>query len=234
MCQNPVSSNAGWGVIAVILGLSAVPGLAVWQFNWPQGVVVIVAASALLLAFLTRRATDRHAGTARLIEQTPITTIADLVEASMTVGADPSTRASVAVQGRVVAKEERRLTAPMTVGVSGLGEWKAYVDSGRMRVLAVSSPERVGDGGVPTIRESGLDVAIANWRGIVAPPGTDRETRDWLVTALEGMRDSAAWQDILRANEWEDSFLAGPAFEQFLRDEAATVDMTLRAIGLIQ
>ena len=120
------------------------------------------------------------------------------------------------------------------VGVSGLGEWKAYVDSGRMRVLAVSSPERVGDGGVPTIRESGLDVAIANWRGIVAPPGTDRETRDWLITALEGMRASAAWQDILRANEWEDSFLAGPAFEQFLSDEAATVDMTLRAIGLIQ
>ena len=120
------------------------------------------------------------------------------------------------------------------VGVSGLGEWRAYVDSGRMRVLAVSSPERVGDGGVPTIRESGLDVAIANWRGIVAPPGTDRETRDWLVTALERMRDSTAWQDILRANEWEDSFLAGPPFEQFLSDEATTVDATLRAIGLIQ
>ena len=40
--------------------------------------------------------------------------------------------------------------------------------------------------------------------------------------------------DILRANEWEDSFLAGPAFEQFLKDETATVDMTLRAIGLVQ
>jgi putative tricarboxylic transport membrane protein len=120
------------------------------------------------------------------------------------------------------------------VGVSGLGEWKAYVDSGRMRVLAVSSPERVGDSGVPTIRESGFDVAIANWRGIVAPPGTDRETRDWLVSALRALRDTAAWQDILRANEWEDSFLAGPAFEQFLKDETATVDMTLRAIGLVQ
>lgn len=120
------------------------------------------------------------------------------------------------------------------VGVSGLGEWKAYVDSGRMRVLAVSSPERVGDSGAPTIRESGFDVAIANWRGIVAPPGTDRETRDWLVSALRALRDTAAWQDILRANEWEDSFLAGPAFEQFLKDETATVDMTLRAIGLIQ
>lgn len=121
----------------------------------------------------------------------------------------------------------------VTVGVSGLGEWKAYVDSGRMRVLAVSSPERVGDGGTPTIRESGLDVAIANWRGIVAPPGTDQDTRDWLIRALTRMRDSSAWQDILRANEWEDSFLAGPAFEQFLGEETATIDVVLRAIGLI-
>ena len=120
------------------------------------------------------------------------------------------------------------------VGVSGLGEWKAYVDSGRMRVLAVSSPERVGDGGTPTIRESGFDVAIANWRGIVAPPDTDQDTRDWLIRALTRMRDSTAWHDILRANEWEDSFLAGPAFERFLSEETATVDEILRAIGLIQ
>ena len=122
----------------------------------------------------------------------------------------------------------------VTVGVSGFGEWKAYVESGRMRLLAVSSPERVGDRGTPTIRESGLDVVLANWRGIAAPPGTDQETRDWLVRALTRMRESSAWQDIVRANDWEDSFLAGPAFEQFLSEEVATIDRILRAIGLIR
>ena len=122
----------------------------------------------------------------------------------------------------------------VTVGVSGFGEWKAYVQSGRMRLLATSSPERVGDGGTPTVRESGLDVVLANWRGIAAPPGTDQETRDWLVRAFTQMRESSAWQDILRANDWEDSFLAGPAFEQFLSEETATTDVILRAIGLIR
>ena len=48
------------------------------------------------------------------------------------------------------------------------------------------------------------------------------------------MRESAEWQAILRANHWEDSFLAGEAFGDFLRDEAVTVDETLRAIGLIR
>ena len=122
----------------------------------------------------------------------------------------------------------------VTLGISGVGEWKAYVESGRMRPLAVSAPERTGDAGVPTLRESGLDVVLSNWRGLSAPPGTDDDTRAWLIRALERMRESAAWQEILRANEWEDSFLAGTAFEAFLEEEAATVDETLRAIGLIR
>lgn len=122
----------------------------------------------------------------------------------------------------------------VTLGLSGVGEWKSYVASGRMRPLAVSSPERTGDGGTPTLRESGLDVILSNWRGVAAPPGTDDETRDWLIRALAGMRESEAWQDVLRDNEWEDSFLPGAAFEAFLQDEAATVDATLRAIGLVR
>ena len=122
----------------------------------------------------------------------------------------------------------------VSVGVSGVGEWKTYMESGRMRPLAVSSPERIGNSDTPTIRESGLDVAIANWRGMTAPPGTDQETRDWIIMALTRMRESSAWQEILVANEWEDSFLAGADFEQFLDEEAVTVDGILRAIGLIQ
>ena len=122
----------------------------------------------------------------------------------------------------------------VTLGLSGVGEWKAYIASGRMRPIAVSSPERTGDGSVPTLRESGLDVVLSNWRGISAPPGTDDETREWLIRALEGMRESEAWQEILIANEWEDSFLPGAAFEAFLQEEVGTVDATLRAIGLIR
>ena len=122
----------------------------------------------------------------------------------------------------------------VTAGVSGLGEWKGHVEAGRMRLLAVSAPERVGDGMVPTIREMGFDVAIANWRGIVAPPGTDTDTRDWLINALSDLRESEAWQEILRENEWEDSFLTGSDFDDFLRQETATVDMTLRSIGLVR
>ncbi len=120
----------------------------------------------------------------------------------------------------------------VTAGISGFGEWKAHAEGGRIRVLAVSSPERIAGSDTPTLRESGIDVVIANWRGILAPPGTDDETRAWLIEALARLRASAAWQDILRRNDWEDSFLAGADFERFLEQETATADEILRSIGL--
>jgi putative tricarboxylic transport membrane protein len=122
----------------------------------------------------------------------------------------------------------------VVAGVSGLGEWRAHVESGRMRLLAISSAERVEGHDTPTIRESGLDVVIANWRAIAAPPGIDDETRAWLVQALTEMRESPAWQDILVANDWQDSFLTGADFEAFVREEERTVEVILRAVGLIQ
>ena len=120
----------------------------------------------------------------------------------------------------------------VTAGISGFGEWKAHAEGGRMRVLAVSSPERIAGSDIPTIRESGLDVVIVNWRGILAPPDTDDETRAWLIEALARLRASEAWQDILRRNDWEDSFLAGDDFERFLEQETAVADEILRSIGL--
>ena len=122
----------------------------------------------------------------------------------------------------------------VTAGISGFGEWKTYLASGRMRPLAVSAPDRIGDDATPTLRESGFDVVLSNWRGLLAPPGTDEPTREWLIQAAAQMRESAAWREILRANDWEDSFLPGQAFDDFLSEEASTVDVTLRAIGLIQ
>lgn len=120
----------------------------------------------------------------------------------------------------------------VTAGISGFGEWKAHAEGGRMRVLAVSSPERIAGSDVPTIREGGLDVVVANWRGVLAPPGTDDQTRAWLIEALARLRGSDAWRDILRRNDWEDSFLAGADFERFLDRETAAADEILRSIGL--
>ena len=78
-----------------------------------MGFIGIGAVLALLLAFLTLRAKARHDRAVRLIHQTPVTPIADLVQ-SFTAHADPASPTPAAVQGRVVARETTRLTAPLT------------------------------------------------------------------------------------------------------------------------
>lgn len=120
----------------------------------------------------------------------------------------------------------------VTVGVSGYGEWKPHVQSGRVRYLAVSSEQRFAGDSTPTIRETGLDVVLANWRSVAAPPGTGDEARDWWIVAFRKMRASPAWQEVLRHNDWEDSFLAGPDFERFLAAETIRNAATLNAMGL--
>src|SRR5262249_5280524 len=104
--------------------------------------------------------------------------------------------------------------------------------SGRLRFLAVSSEARFAGDPTPTIREAGLNVVLANWRSVAAPPGTSDVDRKWWVDALRKMRNSAAWQQILQQNDWEDSFLTGVELEQFIADETKSNANTLNAMGL--
>ncbi len=52
----------------------------------------------------------------------------------------------------------------VTAGVSSLGEFDAQVKAGTLRLLAVSSPERIEGADAPTLKEAGLDVELQNWR----------------------------------------------------------------------
>jgi putative tricarboxylic transport membrane protein len=120
----------------------------------------------------------------------------------------------------------------ITAGVSGYGEWKPYVDSGKLRYLAVSSDTRPAPDSPPTIKESGLDVAMSNWRAVVAPRGTDDATRAWLADAMARMRNTEAWREILRRNEWTDHFITGTGLDQFIETEIAANTEVLASIGL--
>ncbi len=73
----------------------------------------IDAVLALLLAVVVLLAKARHKKAVRLIYQTSVTTIADLLQ-TFTAHSDPPTRIYAAVQGSVVARETTRLTAPLT------------------------------------------------------------------------------------------------------------------------
>ena len=66
------------------------------------------------------------------------------------------------------------LGGQVSVGINGLAEFAAQIDAGALRVLAVSSAERLPGIDAPTLRERGVDVEFENWRSVVGAAGAHR------------------------------------------------------------
>lgn len=120
------------------------------------------------------------------------------------------------------------LGGQVTAGVSGFGEFAGQIKAGALRLLAVSAPTRVPGIDAPTLREQAVALDLANWRGIVAPPGLTELERISLTARIERMAASAEWKSVLTKNGWTDMFLSGPAFRQFLLAEQHRIEQVSR------
>jgi putative tricarboxylic transport membrane protein len=122
----------------------------------------------------------------------------------------------------------------VTVGISGLGEWVGQIKSGELRALAISSPERLPDTDIPTLKEQGVNVDLANWRAVVAPPGIDDAQKTALLQVVDTAVKSDGWKKVLTDKQWMDLYLAGDEFASFLKQENERVTATLKQIGLVK
>ena len=122
----------------------------------------------------------------------------------------------------------------VTAGISGYGEFEGQIKAGKLRLLAVTAPKRLAGVDAPTLREAGVELEIANWRSVVAPPGLTAEQRQALVAAVDAMAKSPAWAELLKQRGWDDAYLSGDAFAVFLKQEQARVAEVLRSVGLIK
>jgi hypothetical protein len=111
------------------------------------------------------------------------------------------------------------LGGQVSAGVSGYSEFAPHIQSGRLRAIALSAPERLPGLDVPTLREQGLDVVLENWRAVLAPPGLRAAEREALGEAVRSMAHSASWQATLARLGWADSYLDGPELDEFLNAE---------------
>ena len=126
------------------------------------------------------------------------------------------------------------LGGKVTAGISGYSEYEGQIKAGRLRAIAVSSPQRMPGVDVPTFKEQGVDLVITNWRSVMAGPGISEQQKKALTDALEKMAKSNAWQEILKQKGWDDAFMSGDAFAKFLKDEQTRVRKVLTDVGLVK
>src|SRR6266540_2125279 len=124
------------------------------------------------------------------------------------------------------------LGSKVAFGATGTGEVVEQAKSGKVRVLAVTSAQRVPDVEAPTLKEAGVDLEFTNWRGLVAPPGISDDDKAKLIGLVEKMRNSQQWKDALAKHGWTDAYLSGDAFAAFLESEQQRVQQVLGELGL--
>ena len=126
------------------------------------------------------------------------------------------------------------LGSKVTAGISGYGEYEGQIKAGRLRLIGVTSAERLPNINGPTFKEHGIDLVIANWRSVMAPPGLTPEQKRDLVDLIGKMAKSEAWKEILKQKGWDDAFLGGDAFADFLKQEQTRVAGVLKSVGLVK
>jgi putative tricarboxylic transport membrane protein len=148
------------------------------------------------------------------------------------VGADPTKINYVPFSGGGEALAAI-LGGHVTAGISGLSEWVGQIQSGDLRALAISSPEKLEGVDIPTLKEQGVDVDLANWRAVVAPPGIDDAQKKALLDAVDTMVKSDGWKKVLADKDWMDLYMSGDEFSKYLADENARVTDILKKLGLV-
>jgi putative tricarboxylic transport membrane protein len=146
------------------------------------------------------------------------------------VGVPPSQANYIAFPGGGAALAAL-LGGQVTAGVSGYSEFAGQIAAGTLRLLAVSSPTRVAGIDAPTLREQGIALDLANWRGVVAPPGLTEAERIALTARIERMVASPQWKAVLAKNGWEDLLLTGSPYRQFLLAEQHRIETVVRTLG---
>ena len=118
----------------------------------------------------------------------------------------------------------------VTAGVSGIGEFAEQIKGGRMRALAVSSPTRTE--GFQTLKEQGIDVELANWRGIFGAPGITAAQTDSLIKIVRGATESTSWKETLKKLSWSPIFLSGDAYKKFIDEDTKRIGAIIDSLGI--
>ena len=122
----------------------------------------------------------------------------------------------------------------IAAAISGISEFKQFADAGRIRILAVTSDERIPGLEAPTLKEAGVNVSIGNWRGVVGAPGMPEEARQEWISRFDQLAKSPQWQETLMTQGWEDAYMSGDEFASFLQSERDRMTKVLTDAGLVQ
>src|SRR5688572_11541108 len=114
------------------------------------------------------------------------------------------------------------------------GNAAPHVAAGRMRVVAVAAPSRLGGqlADVPTWKELGADVVVGGWRSIMGPKGLSPAQVAYWEGVLRKATQVPEWKGDLEKNYWSDDFVTSAQFAKELAKDYSDIKTVLTELGL--
>ncbi len=108
-----------------------------------------------------------------------------------------------------------------------------HVNNGKVRILTIMSDERIaGFEDIPTLKESGVDLSIMTWRGIVVPKKTPEDIQMVLREAVKQTANDEGFKSALAKMNLTHAYLDAPEFQKTInRDDVFFKDL-MKKLGL--
>jgi len=104
--------------------------------------------------------------------------------------------------------------------VADQASFVAYVKEGSMRLLASATDQRWAiEPDVPTLQESGYDIALLSYMGLCTPKGVDPQIIEILREAFKEAFDDASFKDIAEKSNLVPAYLSGEDYQKLVEEK---------------
>ncbi len=110
------------------------------------------------------------------------------------------------------------------------------VESGKLRVLAIASPRRLGApyDATPTWTEQGFPVVMDTWRGVIGPRGMTRDQIAFWNEVFAKVVTTDTWRQAVQANSWEANYLDSDETKKLFDSNYKDYRSVLTDLGLLK
>jgi tripartite-type tricarboxylate transporter receptor subunit TctC len=119
------------------------------------------------------------------------------------------------------------------MSLGSLIQMQTLVSAGKIKLIAVAGRERVGIiPSVATLKESGIDVDVSNWWGLLAPAGTPDAVVETLHKAANDSLNDASMKDRFAKEGASPMAMTRGAFSQLMSEETVRWAMVAKETNI--
>jgi putative tricarboxylic transport membrane protein len=109
-----------------------------------------------------------------------------------------------------------------------------FVASGKLRVLAVSAPKRMGGplAGAPTWPELGYKGVLENWRGVIGAKNITPEQTAYWENVFRRITSSDEFKSYAEKNQWEITYRGAEDARKFMAEQYEELKGVMTSLGM--